>query len=106
MGWVILMMAIASEVAGTLLLKASDGLSRLGPSVAMAGAYAITFALLALSLKTLPVGTAYAVWAGIGTAGAVIGAWYFFGETLSPTAIVGIGIVIMGVVVMNLSGTH
>jgi small multidrug resistance pump len=69
-------------------------------------AYAVSFAMLALALKTLPVGTAYAVWAGIGTAGADLGAWLFFGEQLPPISLVGIGIVIAGVVVMNLSGAH
>lgn len=106
MGWVLLMVAITSEVLGTLSLKASDGLSRLWPTVVMVIAYAVSFAMLALALKTLPVGTAYAVWAGIGTAGAVLGAWYFFGEQLPPISLVGIGIVIVGVVVMNLSGAH
>lgn len=106
MGWVFLMVAITSEVLGTLSLKASDGLSRLWPTVVMVIAYAVSFAMLALALKTLPVGTAYAVWAGIGTAGAVLGAWLFFGEQLPPISLVGIGIVIAGVVVMNLSGAH
>jgi small multidrug resistance pump len=106
MGWVFLMVAITSEVLGTLSLKASDGLSRLWPTVVMVIAYAVSFAMLALALKTLPVGTTYAVWAGIGTAGAVLGAWLFFGEQLSPLTLAGIGIVIGGVVVMNLSGAH
>ncbi|MEI6361168.1 MAG: multidrug efflux SMR transporter [Actinomycetes bacterium] len=106
MGWVFLMVAIVSEVLGTLSLKASDGLSKLGPALVMIVAYGLSFTMLALALKTLPVGTAYAVWSGVGTAGAVMGAWFFFGERLPPISLVGIGIVIVGVVVMNVPATH
>ena len=68
-----LVLAIAAEVVGTLSLKASDGFSRLWPSVAVVVGYGLAFTLLAFALKTLYVGPAYALWAGLGTVGAALG---------------------------------
>ncbi len=68
MGYLLLAGAIAAEVAGTTAMKYSEGFSRLGPSLLTALAYVLSFALLAQTLKILAVGTAYAIWAGVGTA--------------------------------------
>jgi small multidrug resistance pump len=105
MTWTLLA-AIAAEIIGTLALKASDGLTKWWPLGVMVVAYALTFWLLALTLTTMDVGRAYAIWAGIGTAGATIGGVLLFGDRLSATAVVGIGVIVGGVVIVNLGGAH
>ena len=102
MAWVLLVLAIAAEVVGTLSLKASDGFSRLWPSVAVVVGYGLAFTLLAFALKTLDVGPAYALWAGLGTVGAAVGGWLVFGERMNLLTISGIAIVIIGVVAITL----
>ena len=102
MAWVLLVLAIAAEVVGTLSLKASDGFSRLWPSVAVVLGYGVAFTLLAFALKTLDVGPAYALWAGLGTVGAAIGGWLIFSERLSLLTVSGIVIVVIGVVAITL----
>ena len=102
MAWVLLVLAIVAEVAGTLSLKASDGFSRLWPSVAVVVAYALAFTLLAFTLKTLDVGPAYALWAGLGTVGAAVGGWLIFSERMNLLTISGIAIVIIGVVAITM----
>lgn len=102
MAWVLLVLAIAAEVVGTLSLKASDGFSRLWPSVAVVVGYGLAFTLLAFALKTLDVGPAYALWAGLGTVGAAIGGWLIFSERLSLLTLSGIVIVVIGVIAITL----
>jgi small multidrug resistance pump len=102
MAWVLLVLAIGAEVVGTLSLKASDGFSRLWPSVAVVLGYGLAFTLLAFALKTLDVGPAYALWAGLGTVGAAIGGWLVFSERLSMLTVAGIVIVVVGVVAITL----
>lgn len=106
MAYLFLLGAIAAEVVGTSLLKATEGFSRLWPTLAMVLSYITAFALLAQAVKNIPVGVAYALWSGLGTAGiAVIGA-AFLGEPLSLVKVVGIGLIIGGVVILNLGGAH
>ena len=95
MAWVLLVLAIAAEVVGTLSLKASDGFSRLWPSVAVVVGYGLAFTLLAFALKTLDVGPAYALWAGLGTVGAAVGGWLIFSERMNLLTVSGIAIVII-----------
>jgi small multidrug resistance pump len=102
MAWVLLVLAIAAEVVGTLSLKASDGFSKLWPSVAVVVGYGLAFTLLAFALKTLDVGPAYALWAGLGTVGAAIGGWLIFSERLSLLTVSGIVIVVIGVVAITM----
>jgi len=106
MAWVLLVLAIGAEVVGTLSLKASDGFSRLWPSVAVVLGYGLAFTLLAFALKTLDVGPAYALWAGLGTVGAAIGGWLVFSERLSMLTVAGIVIVVVGVVAITLGETR
>jgi small multidrug resistance pump len=103
MAYVFLVLAIAVEVLGTSLLRATDGFSRLWPSVACLSAYGLSFVLLAQTVKTLPVGVIYAVWSGLGTAAIVAVSATFLGESLTPPLIAGIVLIIAGVVVVNLS---
>jgi small multidrug resistance pump len=102
--WVLVALAIVAEVTGTLSMRASDGFTRLWPSLMVVAGYAIAFVLLAQSLKTLGVGPVYAIWAGLGTVGAAIGGFLLFSERLSPLTLVGMVIVIVGVAVMSVGG--
>ncbi|WP_189149986.1 DMT family transporter [Streptomyces lacrimifluminis] len=106
MGYLLLVGAIAAEVGATTAMKYSDGFSRLWPSVLTGLGYAVAFVLLAQTLKTVSVGTAYAIWSGIGTAAvATIGA-VFLGEGMNVTKVAGIALIIGGVVVLNMGGAH
>ncbi|MEU6716519.1 SMR family transporter [Nonomuraea sp. NPDC046802] len=107
MAWLLLALAIASEVLATSALKLSNGFTHLGWTITVAAGYITSFTLLAHVLKLhLDIGTAYAIWSGAGTAAiALIGA-VFMGETLTPLKIGGILLIIGGVVILNLAGAH
>lgn len=104
MAWVLLSVAIAAEIIATLCLKASEGLSKLWPSIGVLFGYTTAFTVMAMSLKKLDVGITYAIWSGVGIIGAAIGGVVFFDQHLSRMAMIGMGIIIAGVVVMNLGG--
>ncbi|MET8688790.1 multidrug efflux SMR transporter [Streptomyces sp. NPDC004732] len=106
MGYALLAAAIAAEVAGTTAMKYSEGFSRLVPSLITVAGYLLAFTLLAQTLKTLSVGTAYAIWAGIGTAAVAAIGMIFLGESANMIKVAGIALVIAGVVVLNLGGAH
>ncbi|MBB5828847.1 DMT family transporter [Micromonospora carbonacea] len=106
MAYLFLVLAIASEVVGTSLLKATHGFTRLWPTLGLAVAYLAAFGLLSLAVRDIPVGVAYAMWSGLGTAAIVAVGAAFLGEPLSVTKVVGVALVIAGVVVLNLGGTH
>lgn len=97
-----LTIAIAAEIAGTTALKASDGFSRLVPSLVTVLGYGLAFYFMALTLRTVPVGIVYAIWSGVGiVAISAIGA-VAFGEKLDAAALAGIGLIVAGVLVINL----
>jgi small multidrug resistance pump len=98
----ILLLAILSEVVGTIALKASEGLARLGPSALMVIGYGLSFYLLALALKQIPLGVTYAIWSGLGTAGAVVAGILLWRESLNLAGIVGMVLIIAGVILLNL----
>ncbi|MEU5162179.1 multidrug efflux SMR transporter [Streptomyces sp. NPDC020875] len=106
MGYGLLAGAIAFEVAATTAMKYSEGFTRLWPSLMTVAGYLIAFTLLAQTLKTLSVGTAYAIWAGVGTAAVAAIGMVFLGESASAAKFAGIGLVIAGVVVLNTGGAH
>ena len=106
MGYGLLAAAIAAEVAGTTAMKYSEGFTRLWPSLITVVGYVFAFALLAQTLKTLSVGTAYAIWAGVGTAAVAAIGILWMGESAGPVKLAGIVLVIAGVVVLNLGGAH
>ncbi|MFF5018002.1 DMT family transporter [Streptomyces sp. NPDC001165] len=106
MGYLLLAGAIAAEVAATTAMKYSEGFSRLGPSLVTALGYVVSFALLARTLKTVSIGTAYAIWSGVGTATIAVIGLMLFGEGLSATKVAGILLIVGGVVVLNLGGAH
>lgn len=99
--WIILFIAIVSEVVATSALKASDGFSKLGPSVIVVVGYALAFYFLSLSLKVMSVGIAYAIWAGLGIVLTAIIGWFLFGQKLDLAAFLGIGLILLGVIVIN-----
>ncbi|MFC8372213.1 MULTISPECIES: multidrug efflux SMR transporter [unclassified Streptomyces] len=106
MGYALLVGAIAAEVVGTTAMKYSEGFTRLWPSVITVAGYLVAFALLAQTLKTLSVGTAYAIWSGVGTAAIAVIGTMFMGEGLTAAKAGGIALIIAGVVVLNLGGAH
>ncbi len=98
----ILVLAILSEVVGTVALKASEGFTRLGPNVLVVVGYGLSFYLLALALKQIPLGVAYAIWSGLGTAGAVLAGVLLWRESLNLAGVVGIALIVVGVLILNL----
>ena len=99
--WLFLGTANNSEVIPPTALKASDGFSRLWPSMIVVLGYAVSFYFLSLTLKTLPVGIAYAIWSGLGIVLISVIGIILFGQKLDGPAIIGMGLIIAGVVVMN-----
>lgn len=100
--WLFLGTAILAEVIATSALKASDGFSRLLPSVIVVAGYGVAFYFLSLTLKAIPVGIAYAVWSGVGIVLVSLIAWLVFGQKLDTPALIGIGLIVAGVLVLNL----
>ncbi len=105
MYWLYLILAIALEVAGTTSMKLSQGFTKLLPSIAMFVFYIGSLSFLALALKKIEVGTAYALWSGIGTAAIVIIGIAVFSEGMSTMKLISIGLIIAGVVGLRLSGS-
>ncbi|HRB29609.1 MAG: SMR family transporter [Nitrosomonas sp.] len=100
--WVFLSIAIISEVIATSCLKASEGFTRFWPSVVVVIGYLLAFYLLSLTLKTIPVGIAYAVWSGVGIVLIAMVGWLFLGQKLDMPAIIGLVFIITGVMVINI----
>ena len=97
-----LLIAILAEVAGTLALKSSDGFTRLGPALITIAGYAIAFYFLALALRGIPTGTAYAIWSGVGIVLIAALSWIVHGQKLDLAAIIGMALIVSGVLVLNL----
>jgi small multidrug resistance pump len=100
--WTYLAIAIVAEVIGTSFLKSAEGFTRLLPSAIVVVTYVVAFYFLGLTLKTLPVGIAYAVWAGAGVALITLVGYLFFGQALDAPARIGIVLIVAGVAVINL----
>jgi small multidrug resistance pump len=99
--WLFLAIAIMAEVLGTSFLRASEGFTKLVPSLLVVVGYGAAFFCLSLTLKDIPVGIAYAVWSGAGVALITLIGWLWFGQKPDPAALVGIGLIVAGVVVLN-----
>jgi small multidrug resistance pump len=99
--YVYLGIAIVTEVIGTSTLKASDGFTRLLPSLLTVIAYACAFYFLSLALRTVPVGIAYAIWSGVGIVLIALIGLFWFRQSLDLAAVIGLGLIIAGVVVVN-----
>jgi multidrug transporter EmrE-like cation transporter len=106
MGWLLLGLAIAAEIVGTVSLKYTNGFRTLAPSVAVVISYGASFYCLSLALKhRVPLSSAYAIWSAVGTAVIAVVGVLFYAERLSPVKVIGLVAVIGGVVAINLSGT-
>ncbi len=103
MAWTYLTIAGVFEVVWAIGLKYTEGFTRLLPSLGTVGAMALSFLFLAIALKTIPVGTAYAVWTGIGAVGTVALGIFLFGESRDPLRILCILIIVGGIVGLKLS---
>lgn len=107
MPYIFLALAIVFEVAGTSLLKLSDGFTRLWPTIGVAAGYGMAFWMLSLTLRSMPVGIAYAIWAGLGTALIAVIGVMVFGESLGPVKITGVALIVAGVIALNIdNGGH
>ncbi|GFG87051.1 DMT family transporter [Mycolicibacter algericus] len=106
MAWLLLFGAIGFEVAGTLSLRASEGFSRLGWAVPVAGGYLLSFALLAMVLKRgIPVGVAYGVWSGVGVAATAVLARFLFDDPFTAVMAGGVALIGAGVFLLEY-GAH
>jgi len=99
--WAVLSLAIIAEVIATSALKASDGFTRLGPSLLVVFGYGVAFYCLSITLRTLPVGVVYAIWSGAGVALIALIGWLLFGQSLDAPAIAGMALIVAGVLVLN-----
>jgi small multidrug resistance pump len=94
--------AIICEVVGTSALKASDGFSRLWPTLLMALCFAAALFCLSQTLRTIPLGIAYAIWCGVGIILIALSGWFVFRQSLDAAALIGMALIIAGVLVINL----
>ena len=100
--WLLLGAAIIAEVIATSSLKASAGFTKFWPSVLVVLGYVVAFYLLSLTLKFIPVGIAYAVWAGLGIVLITLVGWLIFGQKLDMASVIGMVLIVAGVAVINL----
>jgi quaternary ammonium compound-resistance protein SugE len=101
--WLILVCAGLLEIVWATALKHSDGFSRLGPSVIGVGGAVLSFALLGVALRCLPVGTGYAVWVGIGAVGVAIAGMILFDEAVSAARVIFLSVIAVGIVGLRLA---
>ena len=103
MPWIYLALAGLFEIGWAIGLKYSDGFTRLWPSVATAAAMVVSVLLLALATRSLPIGTAYAIWTGIGAVGAVILGIALFGDSAAPLRLLCVALIVAGIVGLKLT---
>jgi len=101
--WLMLGIAIVSEIAATASLRASQGFTRLVPSIVVVIGYALSFFLLAHVLKTLPVGMVYAIWSAVGVAVLAVLGKVIWGDALPPLAILGLALIIGGILLLRVA---
>ena len=103
MSWIILFLAGLFEVAWAVGLKYTDGFTRPIPSLLTVGAMAVSVGLLGLAMKELPLGTAYAIWTGVGAVGTVIAGVFLFGESMALVRLASVGLIVAGLVGLKFS---
>ena len=99
--WVFLSLAIFSEVVATASLKSTEGFTRWGPSLIVLVGYCAAFYFLSLTLDTIPVGVAYAIWSGVGVATITIVSYFLYNQKIDAAGIVGISLIVIGVVILR-----
>lgn len=102
MAYGMLALAIISEVTGSTFLVKSEGLTRVGPSIVVVITFCIAFYLLSQVIKVIPLGIAYAIWAGVGIVLTALIGYFVFRQTLDLAALIGIALIVSGVIVINL----
>lgn len=105
-GYVFLALAIIAEVIATTALKSVDGLNKPLPLLLVVVGYALAFAMLALVMRSIPVGVAYALWSGLGIVLISLAAWLIYGQRLDTPTLLGMALIISGVAVIQLFSTH
>lgn len=101
MKYILLSIAIIAEVVATSALKSVEGFTRIGPSAIVIVGYSVAFYFLSLTLKSIPVGIAYAIWSGMGITLVSIIGYYFYDQKLDLPAILGLALILIGVLVIN-----
>ena len=102
MPYVYLAIAIVTEVVATAALRASNGFSNLWPSVVVVVGYVICFFALAMCVKRMPIGVAYAIWSGVGIVLITIAGWYLYRQRVDLPGVIGMGLIIAGVLVIQI----
>ncbi len=100
--WVYLTLTIFSEVMATASLKSTEGFSKLWPSVIVLVGYSAAFYFLSLTLDTIPIGVAYAIWSGVGVAAITLVSIFVFDQKIDAAGFVGIGLIVAGVIILRL----
>ncbi len=100
--WVYLTLAIFSEVMATASLKSTEGFSKFWPSVIVLVGYSAAFYFLSLTLDTIPIGVAYAIWSGVGVAAITLVSIFVFDQKIDAAGFVGIGLIVAGVIILRL----
>lgn len=104
--WIVLLIAIAVEIAATALLPKAAGFTHLGWSAVVLGGYGISIWLLAVVVRNMPVSMAYAVWSGLGTAAVAVVGYWWLGESMSWLKVSSIAMIVLGVIGLNLVAPH
>ncbi|MGB8857165.1 MAG: multidrug efflux SMR transporter [Burkholderiales bacterium] len=102
MQWIFLSFAIVAEVIATTALRAADGFTRVTPALIVVAGYATSFYFLSLTLRTIPMGVTYAIWSGVGIVLISIAGFVIYNQRLDAAALTGIGLILAGVLVMQL----
>ena len=100
--WIYLTLAIFSEVMATASLKSTEGFSKFWPSVIVLVGYSAAFYFLSLTLDTIPIGVAYAIWSGVGVAAITLVSIFLFDQKIDTAGFIGIGLIVAGVIVLRL----
>lgn len=106
MAWIALLFAGLLEIIWAFAMKQSQGFTRLLPSMIMMGGMGASFALLSFAMRSLPLGTAYMIWTGIGALGAFAVGIAFLGEAIGPMRLIAAGLILSGLILMKLSSAH
>lgn len=101
MSYLYLFIAIVAEVIATSALKSTEGFTKLMPSLVVAFGYVVAFYCLSITVRELPVGIVYAIWSAVGIVLVAGFAWIYYGQALDLPALIGLGLIIAGVVVVN-----
>jgi len=103
--WVLLGLAILSEITATASLKSTEGFTRLWPSLVVMAGYMAAFYFMSMTLETIPVAVAYAIWSGVGVAGITLISVMFLDQKIDTAGLIGMGLIVLGVVVLRVFST-